>query len=272
MATHATPPVKASWIWDTQIIEKEKDGILDFAKQNQVNVLYLQIDPAVSESSYRAFIQAASDLGIRIDALNGDPHWALPSQQRRIADFVNWVKTYNGSVRAEEKFQGVHLDMEPYALPEWKTERGTVVRYWMDAISEYKKAADEASLFAGADLPFWVDGILTSDDKAAPSLGEWIIGRLDQVTVMAYRDKAEGSNGIMAVSAGEMEAAERLGKSIVVAVDTIPSSEAGFVTFYEEGKAAMNAELQLVENALKDRPSFAGIAVHHIVGWRELKD
>jgi hypothetical protein len=263
--------VKATWIWDAALILTEPKQIMDFAKLQNINLIYLQIDTSLSDASYSTFIQLATEKDIEIHALGGDPHWVLPSEQKELKSLISWVKDYNRKVSIKQQFRGVHIDVEPYILPDWNKDRSKIVKLWMETIRIYSAAMKDSGLTKGADIPFWLDGIPTSTAAGAPTLGEWIIGQMDHVTIMAYRNMADTSNGIIALTVDELAVAEKLGKKVIVAVETLPSEEGKFISFSKRGKTALTIELEKVVNAMQDNPAFLGYAVHDYRGWRDLK-
>jgi hypothetical protein len=263
--------VKATWIWDTELILTEPKQIMDFAITQKINLIYLQIDTSFRDASYSAFIKLATEKGIEIHALGGDPHWVLPSEQKKLKSLVGWVKDYNRKVSAQEQFRGVHIDMEPYILPDWKKDRSKIVKLWMEAIRIYTAAMKDSGLTKGADVPFWLDGIPTSAAAGAPTLDEWMMGQMDHVTIMAYRNMADTPNGIIALVADELAAAVKHGKKVIVAVEALPSEEGKFISFSHKGRAALTVELNKVMHEMRDNPSFLGYAVHDYRGWRDLR-
>jgi hypothetical protein len=264
--------VKATWVWDTTLIITEPTKIMDYAKQQKINLIYLQMDPSLKDASYSSFIKLATAQGIEIHALAGDPHWVQPSEQAHVKEFVNWVKDYNGRVSDKERFRGVHLDVEPYVLPDWKKNRSQLVELWMKTVTLYASEVKGSGLTSSADIPFWLDDIQTSKVAGAPSLDEWMIDKLDQVTIMAYRNMAGTPNGIIALAAHEAVAAKKLRKKIIIAVEALPSKEASYVSFYKKGRTVLTEELQKVEQAMQSNPAFLGYAVHDYKGWRDLKE
>jgi hypothetical protein len=263
--------VKATWVWDTTLIITEPTKIIEFAKQQNINLIYLQMDPSLKDASYSSFIKLAAAQGIEIHALAGDPHWVQTSEQANVKSFIKWVKDYNGRVSVKERFKGVHLDVEPYLLPAWKKNRSQLVELWMKTVTLYASEIKGSGLTSGADIPFWLDEIQTSNVAGAPSLDEWMIDKLDQVAIMAYRNMAGSTNGIIALAAHENEAAKKLKKKIIIAVETLPSEEASYVSFYKKGRAVLTEELKKVEQAMQSNPAFLGYAVHDYKGWRDLK-
>lgn len=94
-----------------------------------------------------------------------------------------------------------------------------------------------------------------------------MIQTLDHVSLMAFRDTAEGSNGIAAVVAQEMEIADRLGKPLLVSVEMKQSHEGDHITFYEEGEAYMEEELAKLPDLLANYEAYQGYVVHSYDYW-----
>lgn len=68
----------------------------------------------------------------------------------------------------------------------------------------------------------------------------------------------------------EIEWANRLNKSVFIAVETVPLPEV-HTTFYQEGTDRMNEQLEIVNKHFQGEPSYQGIAVHHLMNWRSMK-
>jgi len=270
MGEGRSPLVKATWLWDAELIVSEPEQVLRFSQNRGLNTLYVQIDPGIPEAQYRSFNREAKERGISVYALGGEPGWALPEGWGPLRDWVRWVRHFNGSSAENERFAGLHLDMEPYLLPQWKTGRTALVDDWMNAISLYTVAAKEAGLSAGADLPFWLDQISTVKGVKRP-LSAWMLEQLDDITLMSYRDQAGGSGGIAGIVRSRLSEAEKLGKHVVVGVETNPSTEGDHVTFYRHSRRELEAQLNRLASLLNGEPGFGGYAVHDYSGWKKMK-
>lgn len=263
---------KATWLWHTELIVSEPNKILSFSKEQGVDLIYLQIDTSQKPAYYQSFIREAHRAGVEVHALSGSPKWALRENRGKLLALTNWLLAYNQSVTEEEKFTGLHLDIEPYLLPEWKTGQKSVIQQWMENVEAYVDLArQDPGLEIGCDIPFWLDKYFLPD---APdmALSEWLIAQHDQVAIMSYRDRAEGPNSISALVPQELGWADELGKKIMLGVETKQSNEGNFVSFYEEGVQYLNQELSKLPALLADHPSFSGIAVHSYEHWKELKE
>jgi hypothetical protein len=264
--------VLGTYIWRAELVRSEKEEILAFAEKEGVNLLYVRIDMNLPMDDYRGFVREARAQGIEIHAMGGHPVWALAESREKIFRLVDWVRAYNAQSAEEERFEGVHLDIEPYVLPAWSVDKDEVLRQWMGNVQAFaEKLKESPRLQSSVDLAAWLDNAATPGQPDLP-FSHWMISQLDHTTLMAFRDQAEGSNGILSLVDSEMKYAESTGKELVVAVEMKESHEGNFITFYEEGKAAMNRQLDLVRNALQVYKAFKGIAVHAYDYWKSAKE
>ncbi|QRG65866.1 hypothetical protein [Brevibacillus choshinensis] len=263
---------KATWLWHTNLIASEQEEILTFSREQGVNLLYLRIDMTQKPAYYQSFIREARRNGVQVHALAGSPTWGLKDNQNRVLAMVDWVHTYNQRVSADEKFSGVHLDIEPYLLPEWKADPESVIRQWGENAEAYLDLVhQDPALEVGCDIPFWLD------KYAMPKLpntafSQWLISQHDHVAIMSYRDQAEGPNSISSLVPQELGWADELGKKILLGVETKQSGEGNYVSFYEEGTQYMNQEIDKLSELMANHSSYGGIAVHSYEYWKVLRD
>ncbi|WP_055108305.1 hypothetical protein [Paenibacillus ihumii] len=256
---------KATWLWHAKLIETKPDELLSFSASEGIHFIYLQISNKVDTSYYKNFIAKAHALGIRVHALNGAPNWALESNRSQLASFMKWIGDYQATAAEEEKFTGIHVDIEPYLLPEWKTDLNNVIKQWQSNVEFLVQESAKLRLPIAADLPFWLDKYAASESKM--SLSSWMISQFDSVTLMSYRDSA---SAVISLAQQELLEAEKLNKRIYTGVETKYSSEGNQVTFYEEGYDYLNIQLLYLDQLGRNYRSYAGIAVHDLVGMMDL--
>jgi hypothetical protein len=88
----------------------------------------------------------------------------------------------------------------------------------------------------------------------------------NQVAIMDYRDVAEGANGIITHASGELG----VGPTIIgVETQNLGPADAA-LTFWEEGNAFMEGELQKVYNADSSDPQFVGFFIHYYDSYKIL--
>ncbi|MBE4910610.1 amidase [Bacillus luteolus] len=262
---------RSTWLWDTTEIINSGEEILTFLVDKKVKVVYLQVNPTVPTEAYKAFISRAHVNGIQIHALDGAPNWVAPKGINHQRAFFAWVKNYQAGALEAERFTGIHLDVEPYLYSGWTSNYKKTVLSYQTLISEAVLEAEQLNLPIAFDIPFWFDEKTYNNTYGKGNLASWVIQKAGHVTIMAYRDQALGQNGIIELVRNEMNEARKLNKQITIAVETTPSSEANFVTFYEEGPEHMEQQLRMVRDQYADYSSFSGFAIHSLAGWMNMK-
>ncbi|WP_223067396.1 hypothetical protein [Paenibacillus caui] len=263
----AAAGTRATWVWDASLIRSEPREIISFVSEHHVDVIYLQISRKLEISDYQAFIKLATAKNIKIMALDGDPEWIKPERCGQTDTLFEWLRSYQQASAKDERFSEIHLDIEPYRLDEWNKNKSKVIASWQSTVQYTTDQARSLNLPLSADLPFWLDQYRTADGKQ--TLSSWMIGKLDSVTIMSYRNSA---SGIYNAAAGELREAADLGKTIRLAVETNRSNEGAFISFYGKDAAVMERELGRLEQLAGSYSSFAGIAVHDYKGWKALKN
>lgn len=265
----SVPEAKATWLWDAKLVENHTEEIIEFAKEQGVTTLFLQIGSEVSDASYRRFVAAASEAKLEVHALNGHPEWALREERKEANRFLNWVKQYNDESRPEERFAGVQLDVEPYLLKRWSTDRDLMVEQWMESVRVWAELAERNQLQIGAALPFWLNGIEHEELGEGRDLRQWMIDKFDYVALMAYRNAADA---IYEVSRATLEEADVQSKRVWVGVELTKSEEGPGVSFYEEPLSSITRELDKLVTLVGKHSSFEGVAVHSYESWRNKQE
>jgi len=254
----------ATWLWHTDLITADLDRTIQFIEEMQVQMIYLQYNSKIENSAYKNFIAAMKKIGVSVYALDGGADWGIIDRKKE-EQFLNWFIDYQTSAKKEERFRGIHLDIEPYLLNEWKTKQGELVHEYQQLVMRMKEVTKTMDISLGLDIPFWFDKVLLENKK--DSLSRWTIQHVDEITIMAYRNFAKGSNGIIDISEKEIEWAEQEGKDIYIAIETKKLLEE-HTSFYGKGKQALFEEIEIVMNHYKKRIS--GIAIHHFKSWQNL--
>ncbi|GIP52447.1 MULTISPECIES: Ig-like domain-containing protein [Paenibacillus] len=227
----------------------------------------------------REFVKWAHDNGYRVHACIAGgtvpPYYgALAPYHGNAIHEMEKVINYNLSSSADEQFDGVNVDIEPYILPEFKTDKPAVQLQYLDVLQKMIQRRDAA----GIDLPFgpaiprWFDSSDTSSNITWNGQTKWLSEHVqdisDYISIMDYRDTAEGGPGIIPQAQAELAYANAIGKpdSVIVGVETLDIANSGdpeTITFREEGRTYMESELDKVYTAFSGDPAFGGIAMHH---------
>lgn len=260
---------KGTWIWDSHIIKQDQEKIISFAKMKGVTSIYLQVNRDIDPAIYEGFIRKAKSEGIQVEALEGRPEWVYKSKQEDIRKFITWVKTYNSIVGPEASFTGLHFDIEPYALSEWTKDNKAIIESWMDNLRLIEKETRGSGLKIAIDVPYWLNTINVPGKDY--SMSAWLLEKFDCLVIMNYRNHAIGSNGIVENAQAMLREASTLKKKVVVAVETVKSTEGPRVSFFSMSNEVMEKELQSAHNQLARYASYAGFAVHDFKSWQDMK-
>jgi len=243
--------VKAVWWWNDEL----SDEYLEFAYDNGINTIYYCTSKFNDETS--SFIGRANDLNIDVYLLSGEYSWIedRTGLNRLIEKFDIYQSSY------ENKFKGLHLDIEPHQHSEFKDRREELISGLIKIAYDLSKLEYDVEF----DIPFWLEDIITIDE-ASKEAYKWMIDYADSITIMSYRDTKEA---ILDVAEDEYVYADSIGKKILISVETY-SLEGDFVSFHEEGRRYMN---DIVNDIYQDNIlGVNGIVIHHIQRWYEMED
>ncbi|MCD5324310.1 MULTISPECIES: hypothetical protein [Pontibacillus] len=261
---------RGTYIWEAERLINEGDNILAFAKEKNLNFLYVRLDLRQPYSSYSPFVKKAHEAGIEVHAMGGHPTWAEESERYRIQNLIDYVKGYNQSVEDGAMFQGIHLDIEPYVLQSWDDNKTELMRQWVGNLEYFaSETRKNSNLEASMDLAMWLD------EDPAPGKGmpfnRWVIQTMDHTSVMAFRDFTEGRGGILFMAEEELDHAKDLGKDILLSVEMKENPYVNHISFHEEGASFMEQELKQLNTELSDHPTYKGTMVHSYRYWINAK-
>lgn len=287
---------RAVWIWEPEsyslVLNPGARTVLQsLAKdttfgQDPITTLYLATgrfggsDMLEDErASLRDFIRWAHREGYRVEALIAGgtlpPYFGAYERYHdtAIREFEK-VLNYNLSSEPIERFDGVNVDIEPYIAVDFKTDKPSLQIQYLEVLEKIMQRRDAAglNLAVGPAIPRWYDTSENATDipwkGVTKPLHQHVQDIVDYIAIMDYRDQAEGSVGIIPQAQNELDYANAIQKpnSVVIGVemkDIADSGDPEMITFYEEGRTVMEAELDKVYAAFRDHPAFAGVALHH---------
>ncbi len=239
------------WVWHTSdLLTAGVDGVdalADLAQQANVGRIYLQVPSSFDEPETQRKLQAVGSrldtAGIEILALDGAPEYALPRAQEDLLDTVDEVIEYNRSAPPGAGFVGVHLDVEPYLLDQWRDGRAQIVAGYLDMLDAVGARTGRVGLELDVAVPFWFDSVPVHRQNGAHiewrSLTDEVLARVDSIAVMDYRTETSGSNGLLALGAGELSAAEEQGRDVWIGLETTWLPDQTFVRFRGRARAGL---------------------------------
>ncbi len=208
--------------------------------------------------------------------MGGDPRWGQTRYHSVPLQWVEAVAQFNAASRKEERFDGIHTDIEVYLLSKsWNERPAEMLGGYLDLHAKIAQRlkVDPEPMALAVDVPFWFDDdssyrILWHDQIKAPS--HHILDTADTMTILAYRNFAEGSDGTVQLVSLEMGYADRIGKKILIGQETQENLYPPYITFGGTSCAHLRREIAKIGQALGHRPSFGGFAIHHYESYRKL--
>lgn len=262
--------IRALWVWGSRTVlnHSARDELLAFAEQKRLNRLYLEASEALryEPAALADFFRLGTQHGLEIELLFGQPDWALPENHHHVATIIDRVANFAARY-PDIKVAGVHLDVEPYLLTEWDSERSTLISNFIDLLESARAQANRAGLSLQADIPVWFDEHGIFRNGRSRTLHELVIDATDGVGLMDYRDERQR---IVNDASNELQYAHEQKKPVIVGVETL-CIEPTWITFCEEGSQFMEEVLALVDGDLRHYSSYAGTAIHHYDSYRSLK-
>ncbi|GAB1695124.1 hypothetical protein [Krasilnikovia sp. M28-CT-15] len=250
----APPGTRAMWLWSAA----NPATVVSWATRHDVTEIFVYVSTTVATDGslprLRELKRRADLAGVRLSALGGDETWTTHH-----AAALAWQKAVTGS----RLFAGLHIDVEPYLLRAWNTNRNATATAYLTLLQRLRTAGP---LAVEVDVPFWYGTITVSGKNLATET----LRRASSVTVMSYRDSGTGPNSIYNVSRDWLARGAAAGKRVRLGAETRPLADCPYCTFAEEGATALGDALARVDGATRGAPAFNGIAVHDYDGWRAL--
>lgn len=267
----------STWLWVTEHIVNKPDEVIKNLKEKNVKTVYLQINFDVEYEHYQYFIKKARKEGISVHALGGSPDWVDKDAVTRWAlqeDFYNWIRAYQKDVARNERFTGLHLDIEPHASQLWGTEPNTLVENYQTATEYALEESKNLNLPLALDIPLWFDEQEFETVYGTGNVYDWLLDiGVKEFGIMAFRDTADGQNGIVELTKTELEKAKERNVKITISVETQPFDSANEgLSFSDEGSEFMYDELLKIQNHYSKNSSLKGFNIHYYDSWMILKD
>jgi len=294
------PLISGMWVWQAKYVSDagEQDQMLDFCQRQGFNRLLVQIpwkpgtaqvvhpkpDQETAGAAVHPEINYSDGLGrlvteaakrhIAIEALDGAPYMGDKIHWPETLATVDAILAFNATLPADAKLAGIHWDIEPYVRPDWKvmeTRPQIELDYLQLLTDAKKKLADSGSnLTLSVDIPMWYDNKTDPADNCIVTFNgqtknfhQHIQDICDYVGIMSYRQKALGKNSTSEHVANELAYAERIGKYVVPAFETIQLKDTPQITFFGKDAQTLLGERAKLIDTLKDRPGFGGMFIHN---------
>ncbi|MBI3318017.1 MAG: hypothetical protein HYZ90_02570 [Candidatus Omnitrophica bacterium] len=280
-APRAKPDPRAarfSWVWKYDPVNNPqiREELLSFCGQTAIGTVfvYLGEDPITRmpkeyQKNLAEFLQAAHSKGVHVEALQGNPLWALKEHHPQVFDWVGGYLEFNRERPQEERIDGVSLDIEPYLTSDWESgDREKLKSEFVELVAQLRKMIDGEK----QGHPFILGLAVPVFYNREPVFEEALLKEVDYFALMDYYDTAID---IADNARFHIDLANRLGKKVVVGVETQDLVQMGQGkrrnTFHEEGWLEMERQLSQVVDLFAKELSFGGVAIHAYDSYRLLQ-
>ncbi len=287
------------WVYQTEELlpdGKPRNDLFAFCQARHITDLFWQMHYAVDRrpgipysctitnpASLRAFLRAANSKGLHIHALSGDASYTFPENHERALARADATIEFNAAAPQGERFAGIHFDIEPHALPKWKTADNAERCRWLTQFVELNgKVVDRIhtrapGLLYGADIAFWLDKTNANGSPVYPVTyrgktkdpTKHLLDLVDNVGIMSYRNFAQGKNGLIDLTEKTIAYADAAHGRAYVGVkmaDIGPRVE----TFFGRSESEMESELKHVSEKFAGHRGYAGLAFFMYAAYRDM--
>ncbi len=236
-------PYHSMWVWETGPLlasAKAAERLFDFCSRTGLKEIFLSVDFAGSSggvadsitdaAAYADFLSEAHLHGLRVEALSGAPSWAAGRRHEEALAAVRAIVNYNAGMTPDARFDGIHFDVEPYlllgfALPDYRKQ---IFEQYLEMVVQCRDAARKGHLDFTCDIPWWFFP-LTADTRQQftvtfggkeETVGEHVTDLLSSITIMDYRNEADGAGGLIRFGIPALAYAARLHKQVHVGLET----------------------------------------------------
>jgi hypothetical protein len=261
----AASPRRATWVWDNWVVEtpEKQQDFLRFCRARRIDTVFLHA-PAdhlrERAANFHSLLAAAHRQKMRVEALDGRPEWAF--ERARAEAHVAAVLAFNlATGRPGERFDGIHLDVEPYDMPQWKAARQSAAAQYLEMLDVVRTEAGGLPL--SADVPPWFGEVEIPEGTVLSGT----IARVSTVALMAYTDQIKG---LRREGRPAVEFAQHEKKQVWIGISAqLRDSD---MDLKRPVREQVEAVIKRAEHTFRGAPGLAGVAVHDYEHLRALYD
>lgn len=235
-------PGRAIWNWRTQELLDKPDLIvpwLNFLRDQRINTVFLQLPNSKNCSNgeicfdtpaLRSLVSRLHERKISVQALDGAPNYVYEPIRTGALKTVKNLLTYNKTAPVKARFDGLQLDVEPYALLAFHSPEQTKIwKQYLDLLYGVKALLSPTGLSLGVAIPHWLDQrdsvsqqpyILSYREQTLPLL-EHLLPVADELAVMSYRTSLSGKGSALEVGLQELRLAQDKGVKLWFGLETM---------------------------------------------------
>ena len=183
---HPVVASRALWVWQPDKWMHSPEALLDKLAGAGVGILYVNVPIEAHEGKVlhahelEKFVNAATQRGVRVWAVVGDPGAVIESEREIFARYPAAYARFNSTVPITAQLAGIQFDIEPYLNAGYALDPAV----WYEAYLETLRQLRQVSVLPiDVAVPFWWADQHTADGALMDRLASVV----DSVTVMNYR-------------------------------------------------------------------------------------
>jgi hypothetical protein len=255
-----TGPTVAMWAWNWA----DSAAMVSFARANGVTEIFAYVAPGFTDPTYvpwgwsepqlpleESLSADAAAAGITVYAMGGDPSWVTNP-----TDGTGWAN----EALATGLFQGIHVELEPWALASWSTDQAGTIDQYLTELADIHMVAHTYGVPDEISIPYWLSMFSTSTDVP---LDVAAMQHADAATVVTFFNSV---SQIESFGRAELAAARSVGIPLRFAAEANQDSPS-WLSFYGHTLSEFDASISQVNRDLAGTPGYLGIAVEDYQGW-----
>jgi hypothetical protein len=253
-------PTVAMWAWNWT----DSAAMVSFAQANGVTEIFAYVAPGFTDPTYvpwgwsqpqlpleESLSADAAAAGISVYAMGGDPSW-VPNP----TDGIDWAN----EALATGLFQGIHVELEPWALSSWGTDQAGTIDQYLTELADIHTVAQTYGVPDEISIPYWLSMYSTSSDVP---LDVAAMQNADAATVVTFFNSV---SQIESFGRAELAAAQSVGIPLRFAAEANQDSPS-WLSFYGDTLSQFDASINQVNSDMAGTPGYMGIAVEDYQGW-----
>jgi hypothetical protein len=258
------PSVHGLWVWKTPIIldlPARGEALRDFCRSQQINEVYLSFSSqnggAAEQQEIQKLIALLHKSHIRVEALLSSIDADQPGKHRnKLMAHVSEVVTFNRE-HAKDRFDGIHLDIEPQQRQENKGPGNLVfLPNLLDTYRGVRAVAEQNQMTVNADVP---NKFLKGDLNQRRAL----MSSLPRLTLMLYQLSSPNDGESSTAQADKLrKASENYMQMAYQGLSGGSLAKLGIGLRTPDYGQQLSAMLKLVQDALSGNPHYLGWAWH----------
>lgn len=256
-------PVHGLWVWKSPTVleaPNAAESLIEFCKAQGINELYVSISErseAAEETQLVHLIGLAHSAQIRVEALLSSTEADEPGKHRdTLLRHARGIMEFNQR-HPRERFDGIHLDIEPQQRPE---NKGPGNLRFLPGLAEAYRAVCSLALPAGLTVNADIQNKLLKGDRGQR---EMLLSAVPRVTLMMYELSSPNDGDTPEQKAEKVQQSSQ--KFLDMAYESLTASNLAKMAIalrtpdYNELLPRM---LQTLDDANRSNPHYLGWARH----------